>query len=205
MDTVTEANMAIIMATVILLYMCSFSICFWHHLLVNCQSCLVTHTHYARLARDLQLHRQHMQCSDALHLTCNLTSPHCSHCLSLMLVTILQLGGIGFVHYNMPLEQQVEAVKRVKQQPAGYEANPIILSPKQELKQIQDIQACAHDWTQACHACVLMQCKASCTAVSLLNLALHVWIAWSHCTVALHVCRMCFACMFAWSISKTAS
>ena len=57
----------------------------------------------------------------------------------------LQLGGIGFVHYNMPLEQQVEAVKRVKQQAAGFEANPIVLSPKQELKEIKDIQACGCD------------------------------------------------------------
>ena len=55
--------------------------------------------------------------------------------------TNLQLGGIGFVHYNMPLEQQVEAVKRVKQQAAGFEANPIVMSPKQELKEIKDIQA----------------------------------------------------------------
>lgn len=68
----------------------------------------------------------------------------------------LQLGGIGFVHYNMPLEQQVEAVKRVKQQAAGFEANPIVLSPKQELKEIKEIQACGCDL--ACHyACLLMQ------------------------------------------------
>ncbi len=86
-----------------------------------------------------------MQCSDVLHLT--LTSTHCAQCLIRMLVIFLQLGGIGFVHYNMPLEQQVEAVKSLKQQPAGFEANPIILSPKQELKQIQDVQACAHDST----------------------------------------------------------
>ena len=45
------------------------------------------------------------------------------------------------MHYNMPLEQQVEAVKRVKQQAAGFEANPIIMSPAQDLKQIQEIQA----------------------------------------------------------------
>ncbi len=80
---------------------------------------------------------------DALHLT--LIRTHCAHGLILMLVILLQLGGIGFVHYNMPLEQQVEAVRSVKQQPAGFEANPIILSPKQELKQIQDIQACIHN------------------------------------------------------------
>ena len=70
-----------------------------------------------------------------------------------MLVILLQLGGIGFVHYNMPLEQQVEAVKSVKQQPAGFEASPIILSPKHELKQIQDIQACVHVFTH-CLPCV---------------------------------------------------
>ncbi len=99
-----------------------------------------------------------------------------------MLVILLQLGGIGFVHYNMPLEQQVEAVKSVKQQPAGFEANPIILSPKQELKQIQDIQACVHDFTHRLpcvyavqlHCCVFTQ---PCLAVL-------------HCMFALHVFRV---------------
>ncbi len=86
-----------------------------------------------------------MQCSDASHL--NLKSL-CSY-----LAILLQLGGIGFVHYNMPLEQQLEAVKSVKQQPAGFEANPIILSPKQELKQIQDIQACINRPTH-CLLCI---------------------------------------------------
>ncbi|DBA92305.1 TPA: hypothetical protein ACH3X2_003728 [Trebouxia sp. C0005] len=83
----------------------------------------------------------------ATHLTkkIKLTSPAVSSPMDTvteanMAIIMATLGGIGFVHYNMPLEQQVEAVKRVKQQPAGYEANPIILSPKQELKQIQDIQ-----------------------------------------------------------------
>ena len=48
-----------------------------------------------------------MQCSDALPLMS--TSTHCAHCLILMLAILLQLGGIGFVHYNMPLEQPCEA------------------------------------------------------------------------------------------------
>ena len=40
----------------------------------------------------------------------------------------VQLGGIGFVHYNMPLEQQVQTVQKVKQQAVGFVANPIVLS-----------------------------------------------------------------------------
>ncbi|KAA6417380.1 MAG: inosine 5 -phosphate dehydrogenase [Trebouxia sp. A1-2] len=70
----------------------------------------------------------------ATHLTkkIKLTSPAVSSPMDTvteanMAIIMATLGGIGFVHYNMPLEQQVEAVKRVKQQPAGYEANPIIL------------------------------------------------------------------------------
>lgn len=57
-----------------------------------------------------------------------------------MAIVMATLGGIGFVHYNMPLQQQIEAVQRVKQQPAGFEANPVILSPSQNLKQIQEMQ-----------------------------------------------------------------
>ncbi len=83
-----------------------------------------------------------------------------------MLAILLQLGGIGFVHYNMPLEQQVAAVKSVKQQPAGFEANPIILSPKQELKQIQDIQACIHDLTHCPPRTSADAVQTSFTAVS---------------------------------------
>ena len=112
-----------------------------------------------------------MQCSDASHL--NLKSL-CSY-----LAILLQLGGIGFVHYNMPLEQQVEAVKSVKQQPAGFEANPIILSPTQELKQIQDIQACAHDST---HHPPCMFAAHFCIASLACMFALHVF------TVSLNIC-----------------
>lgn len=79
----------------------------------------------------------------------------------------------------MPLEQQVEAVKSVKQQPAGFEANPIILSPKQELKQIQDIQACVHGFTHR------LPCICSTAALLCLYSALP-------CSFALHVCIACF-------------
>ncbi len=147
----------------------------WWHWFLCTTTCLlssfVTHTNYGHLARLLQLHCQHMQCSDASHL--NLKSL-CSY-----LATLLQLGGIGFVHYNMPLEQQVEAVKSVKQQPAGFEANPIILSPKQELKQIQDIQACVHGFPHR------LPCICSTAALLCLYSALP-------CSFALHVCIACF-------------
>lgn len=77
----------------------------------------------------------------------------------------LQLGGIGFVHYNMPLEQQVEAVKRVKQQAAGFEANPIVLSPKQELKEIKEIQVCGCD----------LACRILCMSAHAANLS-NTWL-----------------------------
>ena len=71
---------------------------------------------------------------------------------------VLQLGGIGFVHYNMPLEQQLEAVKSVKQQAAGFEANPIIVSPAQSVKQIQEIKVCM----QSCHVFVHVNARLQC-------------------------------------------
>ena len=106
-----------------------------------------------------------------------------------MLVILLQLGGIGFVHYNMPLEQQVEAVKSIKQQPAGYEATPIVLSPKQELKQIQDIQACVYDSTYR-PPCTSADVNTEPAALLCLYLALP-------CMSALHVCIAHLHCMFA--------
>lgn len=42
----------------------------------------------------------------------------------------LQLGGIGFVHYNMPLDKQVQTVQKVKQQAVGFAANPFVTMPQ---------------------------------------------------------------------------
>lgn len=46
--------------------------------------------------------------------------------LFLILPSSVQLGGIGFVHYNMPLEQQVQTIQRVKQQAVGFASNPSV-------------------------------------------------------------------------------
>lgn len=51
-----------------------------------------------------------------------------------MAVMMASLGGIGFVHYNMPPEQQVQTVQRVKQQAVGFASNPLVNTS-------QDIQA----------------------------------------------------------------
>ena len=56
---------------------------------------------------------------------------------------MLQLGGIGFVHYNMSIEEQVHVIKRVKQQAAGYEANPIVVSPNHSPEQLKDLKVAA--------------------------------------------------------------
>lgn len=58
----------------------------------------------------------------------------------------LQLGGIGFVHYNMSIQEQIQIVEKVKQQAAGYEANPVVMSPAHSHEQLKDVQvghACA--------------------------------------------------------------
>lgn len=52
----------------------------------------------------------------------------------------VQLGGIGFVHYNLPLEQQVQTVQRVKQQAIGFVANPVVLSREMLPHTVQEKQ-----------------------------------------------------------------
>lgn len=65
--------------------------------------------------------------------------------MSCMLIRVqLQLGGIGFVHYNMSTEQQVQIIQRVKQQAAGYEANPLVISPSQSTEQLKELKVPLH-------------------------------------------------------------
>ena len=44
------------------------------------------------------------------------------------------------MHYNMSIEQQVQIVQQVKQQAAGYEANPIVISPSQSTEQLKELK-----------------------------------------------------------------
>lgn len=45
-----------------------------------------------------------------------------------MAIMMASLGGIGFVHYNMPLEQHLQTLLRVKHQAVGFVANPVVLT-----------------------------------------------------------------------------
>ncbi|KAL3154836.1 hypothetical protein ABBQ38_011379 [Trebouxia sp. C0009 RCD-2024] len=58
-----------------------------------------------------------------------------------MAIMMASLGGIGFVHYNLPLEQQVQTVQRVKQQAIGFVANPVVLSREMLPHTVQEKQA----------------------------------------------------------------
>ncbi len=44
-------------------------------------------------------------------------------------IALAQEGGIGFIHKNMSIEEQSEAVKRVKRYESGMVTNPITISP----------------------------------------------------------------------------
>lgn len=67
----------------------------------------------------------------------------CPSCYPENLQCWVQLGGIGFVHYNMPLEQQVQTVQKVKQQAVGFVANPVVLSREMLAGTNQEKQVCS--------------------------------------------------------------
>ena len=46
------------------------------------------------------------------------------------------------MHYNMPIEQQVQTVQKVKQQAAGFDANPLVLSLEAVSSAAQDKKVC---------------------------------------------------------------
>jgi IMP dehydrogenase len=89
MDTVTEAEMAITMATV-------------------CDQSIIT-------ARQAHTHA---------HL-------------------VLQLGGMGFVHYNNTVEEQVAHVYRAKRHVPGYIATPLVLGPTETVAKIDQLKVSA--------------------------------------------------------------
>ncbi len=50
-------------------------------------------------------------------------------------------GGVGVVHYNMPVDQQADNVRRVKRYKNGFIMDPVCLSPKNTIGDVQRIQA----------------------------------------------------------------
>jgi IMP dehydrogenase len=56
-----------------------------------------------------------------------------------MAIVMAQMGGIGVLHRNLSIPQQVAAVRQVKRFESGMVVNPITISPDATLAQAQDI------------------------------------------------------------------
>ncbi|KAK9809215.1 hypothetical protein WJX72_011502 [[Myrmecia] bisecta] len=58
-----------------------------------------------------------------------------------MAIVMATCGGIGFVHYNMTLEEQVQNVARVKRHKPGYVVTPAVMSPQNTIADLEALKA----------------------------------------------------------------
>ncbi len=58
-----------------------------------------------------------------------------------MAIVMAQLGGMGVLHRNLTVEQQVAAVRQVKRFESGMVVNPITISPTATLAEAQALMA----------------------------------------------------------------
>ena len=58
-----------------------------------------------------------------------------------MAIAIAQLGGLGIIHKNLPIEQQAEEVDRVKRSESGMITNPITITPEQPIRDAEALMA----------------------------------------------------------------
>lgn len=58
-----------------------------------------------------------------------------------MAATLALLGGIGIIHYNNTIEAQVEHVKKVKRFENGFIMDPMVLSPRNTVHDVDTIKA----------------------------------------------------------------
>jgi IMP dehydrogenase len=56
-----------------------------------------------------------------------------------MAIHLALLGGIGFIHYNIPIEKQAEEVQIVKRFENGFVTHPIALRPDNRVRVILSI------------------------------------------------------------------
>lgn len=56
-----------------------------------------------------------------------------------MAVALARLGGIGIIHRNLSIEEQVEEIKKVKRAESYIIQNPVTISPDQTLKEMVEI------------------------------------------------------------------
>ncbi len=56
-------------------------------------------------------------------------------------IAIAQMGGIGVLHRNMEIDEQVEMVRQVKRYEAGMVVNPVTMHPDETLRDALDLMA----------------------------------------------------------------
>lgn len=52
------------------------------------------------------------------------------------------MGGLGFVHYNNSIEEQISIVKKVKQHELGYVISPIVMGPMKMIGDLDELRVC---------------------------------------------------------------
>ena len=60
------------------------------------------------------------------------------------------MGGLGFLHYNMTTEEQVQQAKRVKQHVPGFVTRPAILGPQSTIADFEGLKV----WSLPLLACL---------------------------------------------------
>jgi len=56
-------------------------------------------------------------------------------------IAIAQMGGIGFIHKNMSIEQQADEVDKVKRSESGMIVDPIVIGPDEPIQAAEDMMA----------------------------------------------------------------
>ena len=59
---------------------------------------------------------------------------------SKMAISLALLGGIGIIHYNNTIEEQVAHVRKVKRYENGFITDPVVLSPEHTIAHIDEIR-----------------------------------------------------------------